>query len=44
LTSQSIAKYDQEGRINYGFAIGPKYRVNDKFSIYLVADYFAQNK
>jgi hypothetical protein len=37
--TQSIAKYDQEGRINYGFAIGPKYRVNDKFSIYLVADY-----
>jgi hypothetical protein len=33
----SIAKYDQEGRSNYGSC--PKYRVNDKFSIYLVADY-----
>ncbi|MEZ7497565.1 DUF5916 domain-containing protein [Flavobacterium sp. Arc3] len=37
--TQSFTKYDQEGRYIYGIAIGPKYRVNDKFSIYLVADY-----
>jgi hypothetical protein len=32
------AKFDQEGRSNYGIA-APKYRVNDKFSIYLIIDY-----
>ncbi|CAM2794989.1 DUF5916 domain-containing protein [Flavobacterium frigoris] len=35
----SFTKYDQGGRINYGLAIGPKYRVNDKFSVLLVIDY-----
>ena len=35
----SFTKYDQAGRINYGLAIGPKYRVNDKFSVLLVIDY-----
>lgn len=35
----SFTKYDQSGRMNYGLAIGPKYRVNDKFSILLVIDY-----
>jgi hypothetical protein len=35
----SYAKFDQEGRSNYGIAVAPKYRVNDKFSIYLIIDY-----
>lgn len=35
----SFAKYNQAGRVNYGIAIGPKYRVNDKFSILFVLDY-----
>jgi hypothetical protein len=26
----------QEGRSNYGIAVAPKQRVNDKFSIYLI--------
>jgi hypothetical protein len=34
----SYAKFDQEGRSNYGRSL-PKYRVNDKFSIYLIIDY-----
>jgi len=37
--TQSVTKYDQEGRVNYGIAVGPKYRMNDKFSLYLVVDY-----
>ena len=35
----SFAKFDQEGRSNYGIAIGPKYRVNDRFSIMYILDY-----
>jgi hypothetical protein len=37
--TQSITKFDEEGRANYGIAVGPKYRMNDKFSLYLVVDY-----
>jgi hypothetical protein len=35
----SFAIYDQDGRINYGIALGPKYRFNDKFSLFYVLDY-----
>lgn len=35
----SIAVFDQNDRITYGIAVGPKYRFNDKFSLYLVMDY-----
>lgn len=35
----SIAVYDQDDRITYGLAVGPKYRFNDKFSLYFVMDY-----
>jgi hypothetical protein len=35
----NFAKFDQEGRSNYGIAVAPKYRFNDKFSIYLIIDY-----
>jgi hypothetical protein len=27
----SFSVYDQEGRSNYGLAVGPKYRVNERF-------------
>jgi hypothetical protein len=35
----SIAVYDQHKRASYGLALGPKYRFNDKFSLYFVMDY-----
>ena len=35
----SFAVYDQEGRSNYGLAIGPKYRVNERFSVSYIMDY-----
>ncbi|MFE3866897.1 DUF5916 domain-containing protein [Flavobacterium sp. LS2P90] len=35
----SFAIYDQDGRINYGLALGPKYRFNDEFSLSYVLDY-----
>jgi hypothetical protein len=35
----SFTIYDQDSRITYGLAIGPKYRFNDKFSIYYILDY-----
>lgn len=35
----SFTKYDQEGRITYGLALGPKYRFNDQFSLSYVLDY-----
>jgi hypothetical protein len=35
----SFTLYDQEGRITYGLAIGPKYRFNDKFSLSYILDY-----
>ncbi|MGO4820500.1 MULTISPECIES: DUF5916 domain-containing protein [unclassified Flavobacterium] len=35
----SIAVYDQDKRVSYGLALGPKYRFNDKFSLYFVMDY-----
>jgi hypothetical protein len=34
-----MAVYDQNGRVNYGLAVGPKYRFNDKLSLYCVIDY-----
>ncbi|MBG6110295.1 hypothetical protein IWX84_001163 [Flavobacterium sp. CG_9.10] len=35
----SFKKYDQKERCNYGIAVGPKYRFNDKFSLFYVLDY-----
>jgi hypothetical protein len=35
----SFTKYDQDGRITYGLALGPKYRFNDQFSLSYVLDY-----
>lgn len=35
----SFAVYDQDGRSNYGLAIGPKYRINDRFSVSYIMDY-----
>ncbi|KIA87411.1 DUF5916 domain-containing protein [Flavobacterium sp. AED] len=35
----SFTLYDQEGRITYGLAVGPKYRFNDKFSLSYILDY-----
>jgi hypothetical protein len=35
----SFAIYDQDGRITYGLALGPKYRFNDQFSLSYVLDY-----
>jgi hypothetical protein len=35
----SFTIYDQDGRITYGLAVGPKYRFNDKFSLSYVLDY-----
>lgn len=35
----SFTLYDQDGRITYGLALGPKYRFNDKFSLFYVLDY-----
>jgi hypothetical protein len=35
----SIALYDQDKRITYGIALGPKYRINDKLSLFYVLDY-----
>jgi hypothetical protein len=35
----SFAIYDQDGRITYGLALGPKYRFNDKLSLSYVLDY-----
>lgn len=34
-----FTKFNQDGRANYGFAIGPKYRFNDKISISYLLDY-----
>ncbi len=38
----SVSKYNTEGRINYGFYFGAKYRFSDKFSLSYLLDY--QNK
>jgi hypothetical protein len=35
----SFSVYDQEGRTNYGLAVGPKYRVNESFSVSYIMDY-----
>jgi hypothetical protein len=35
----SFSVYDQEGRTNYGLAVGPKYRVNERFSVSYIMDY-----
>ena len=35
----SFTKYDQDGRITYGLALGPKYRFNDQLSLSYVLDY-----
>lgn len=35
----SFTIYDQDDRITYGLAVGPKYRFNDKFSLFYVLDY-----
>lgn len=35
----SFTLYDQDGRITYGLALGPKYRFNDKFSLSYILDY-----
>lgn len=35
----SFTMYDQEGRSNYGLAVGPKYRVNERFSVSYIMDY-----
>lgn len=35
----SFTIYDQDDRITYGLALGPKYRFNDKFSLFYVLDY-----
>jgi hypothetical protein len=35
----SFTKYDQDGRITYELALGPKYRFNDQFSLSYVLDY-----
>ena len=35
----SFTLFDQEGRITYGLALGPKYRFNDKFSLSYILDY-----
>jgi hypothetical protein len=32
----SYAKFDQEGRSNYGIAVAPKYRVNESFRSILI--------
>ena len=34
-----FTKFNQTGRANYGFALSPKYRFNDKISIYYLLDY-----
>ncbi len=35
----SFSIYDQPGRATYGIALGPKYRFNDKISLFFVMDY-----
>ena len=35
----SGAKFDEDGRVNYGFAVKPKYRFNDKLSLEYTLDY-----
>lgn len=35
----SITKYNEDGRINYGFYFSPKYRFNDKLSLAYALDY-----
>lgn len=35
----SFTIYDQDDRITYGLALGPKYRFNNKFSLFYVLDY-----
>jgi hypothetical protein len=35
----STTKFDEDGRANYGFAIRPKYRFNDKLSVQYTLDY-----
>lgn len=35
----TFTKYDQDGRITYELALGPKYRFNDQFSLAYVLDY-----
>jgi len=41
--SPSFILYDQDGRFNYGLALGPKYRFNDQFSLSYVLDYTRKN-
>jgi hypothetical protein len=36
--SPSFSVYDQEG-VYHGLAVGPKYRVNERFSISYIMDY-----
>ncbi|TRX39666.1 DUF5916 domain-containing protein [Flavobacterium restrictum] len=35
----SAAKFEEQGRFNYGFYASPKYRFNDKFSLAYAVDY-----
>ena len=35
----SFTAYNQDGRITYGIALGPKYRFNDKLSLLYILDY-----
>ena len=35
----AITKYNEDGRVNYGFYFGPKYRFNTRFSLAYAFDY-----
>lgn len=35
----TFTKYNESGRNNYGFYLGPKYRFNDKFSLAFASEY-----
>ena len=39
----TFTKYNEKGRNNYGFYLGPKYRFNDKFSLAFAAEYTKMN-
>ncbi|MDI6048699.1 DUF5916 domain-containing protein [Flavobacterium sp. XS2P24] len=39
----TFTKYNESGRNNYGFYLGPKYRFNDKFSLAFASEYTKMN-
>ncbi len=41
--NSSFANFDEKGRTNYAFSVGPRYRFNDKFSVYYAFSFLQQN-